>query len=266
MGNSNLALSIVVPTLNEVDNVAALVQRIDASVTARKIAYEIIFIDDHSVDGTPQAIAALARKYPVVLQSKIGKRGKAYSVLQGFRAARYEYVCMIDADLQYPPEAIADMLGLLIKAQADLILSRRVENGTSLLRRLSSTTYNLLFTRFLFGINYDTQSGLKVFRRQLLDGMALNPSPWSFDLEFIIRCLQRNYKILSFDIPFSSRHSGKAKVRLLRTTVELSRASLRLRAGVSKKQVKKAYQSNVKFANDTLAALAISILALGVWL
>lgn len=251
MSERAITLSIVVPTLNESGNVALLVRRIDDTLKASNIVYDILFIDDHSTDGTLAAINELRRQYPVRVSLKVGQRGKAYSILQGVEEATGELICMIDADLQYPPEAISAMVRNITDNRADVVLSRRVSHDTSTLRQLSSKVYNLVFTKALFGIDYDTQSGLKVFRRDVMRGMRLSPSPWSFDLEFIVQCLLRHYRIVSHDIEFAGRHSGEAKLSVVTATAELIKATLALWLRVPRGQVRAGYQQNRSLVSQT---------------
>lgn len=247
------AVSIVVPTLNESKNVSVLVRRIARSFQRSGVSYEVIFIDDHSTDGTTLEIQKLARTYPVRLHTKKGQQGKAYSLLEGFKLAKYNIICMIDADLQYPPESILPMYQLLIQADVDVVVTERIDDAsTSKFRHFSSKVFNFVFTRLLFGFNYDTQSGLKLFRKEVITAISLNPTPWSFDLEFIVRALEKNYKVLSHQITFSKRHSGKAKVRILRVTYELVVASLKLRLNSSRRKIKLAYHSSLEVANKML--------------
>src|SRR5260221_9881997 len=103
-------LSIVIPVWNEEKNILSLVERIDSTLSEKDIPYEIIFIDDNSKDKTAEIIYSLAKKYPITYQRKIGKKGKSYSLVEGFALASYDILAMIDADLQYPPEALPQMV------------------------------------------------------------------------------------------------------------------------------------------------------------
>jgi len=247
MNNRNYGLTIVVPTLNEEDNVELLTNRISTSMNNAGIDYHILFIDDHSEDKTVPNIMRLSRSHPVSVMLKAGKPGKAYSILEGIKHSDTELICMIDADLQYPPEEIPVMVKLLVDNNADVVLSSRIDNETSLLRRVVSKGYNLVFTRLLFGIHYDTQSGLKVFRKQVFHNMRLNPSPWSFDLEFIVECLRRDYRILTHDIAFGTRHSGEPKINVMTASIEIAKASVKLRAKIPGGIIKDAYRRNARF-------------------
>lgn len=251
-------ISIVVPTLNEADNVSELVRRIRDTFKHSNINYEIIFIDDHSTDGTDIAIKKLMKDNPVSLHLKKGQRGKAYSLLQGFELAKYNLICMIDADLQYPPEAILPMYRLMMQSDIDVVVTERIDDAsTSKFRQLSSKVFSYMFTRLLFGFNYDTQSGLKLFRKEVIANTFLNPTPWSFDLEFIVRSLENNYKVLSHPITFSKRHSGKAKVKIIRVTYELAVASIKLRLNSSRRKVKLAYNSSLESANKIVGVFIL---------
>ncbi len=101
-----------------------------------------------------------------------------------------------------------------------------------------------MFARLLFGFKYDTQSGLKLFTKQVWDSISINPSPWSFDLEFIVRSLEKNYKIFSYDIPFAARQKGEAKIDVFGTAYELAKNSLAVRSRTTIKDVRSAYRYN----------------------
>lgn len=239
-------ITIVVPTLNEVDNVTPLTERIDKSMVIANIPYNILFIDDNSTDGTIEKIKSLVKRYPVSMELKRGKRGKAQSVIQGFNAAKTRLICMIDADLQYPPEDIPKMIEKLTRNNADVALSRRLDAKAGFVRNFVSKSFNLLFIQALFGIKYDTQSGLKVFKKSVYTNMSIRPSQWSFDLEFIVNCLLGSARILTHDIQFAGRTSGDAKVNVFKTSVELAKSSVLLRTRVSGRKVKEAYNANIR--------------------
>lgn len=259
MSKAMQPLSIVVPALNEADNLAPLVSRIAAPLRKEKITYEVLIIDDHSTDTTADVVASLAKKFNVRLVMKTGKRGKASSLLQGFDEAQYPLICMIDADLQYPPEAIVPMYRKLAAHDADVVVTNRVDQETSPLRQLSTKVFHFLLARMLFGIDYDTQSGLKLFKKTVLDGMDLKPSAWSFDLEFLVRSLEKHCVIISHAIPFSERTNGEAKVRMLSTTYELVNSSLKLRMNSSIRKVRRGYRASLELSRRPAGLVGLLI-------
>jgi len=222
------AVSIIIPTWNEEENIESLVKRIHHALTKAKLHFEIIFIDDHSTDKTQVIIRKLTRKFPVTLFTKRGVRGKAQSLIEGFSRAKHEIVCMIDADLQYPPEAIPEMLRELQK-NVDIVVANRKITKVPFIRKFLSRGYMYFFGKLLHNLDVDVQSGLKLFRKRILSELVLTPSPWSFDTEFLIKARRAGFGITSVPITFSPRHSGRAKINLLQASWEIGKSSLLLR-------------------------------------
>lgn len=220
-------LSIVIPTYNEEANIIPLVQRIDHILKEKNIQYEIIFIDDHSNDQTQTNIASLLSSYPVSFYVKQGERGKAFSLLEGFSYAKWNTICMIDADLQYPPEVIPEMLEKL--DLADIIVANRNWNRSSQLRHILSKIQLKIFNEFLHGLSCDVQSGLKLFKKEIVERIPLHPKGWTFDLEFIIRSKEAGYKIETVTMPFNERVSGKSKINLIKASLEIAYSAIKLK-------------------------------------
>jgi cellulose synthase/poly-beta-1,6-N-acetylglucosamine synthase-like glycosyltransferase len=219
-------LSVIVPTWNEVESLPTLIKRINACLTQCGWKYEVIIIDDHSSDKTVAVAKHLQRRFPILVHHKVGKRGKAFSLLEGFKQARYQNIAMIDADLQYPPEALVPMASLLLHNEADVVVAERDNNRLSYLRRIASRTFRYIFGTLLHGMKEDVQSGLKVFRKEILNGISLNPSPWTFDLEFLLKAKNAAYRVSSYPIIFEPRAYGSSKLNLLRASLEIGWSAL----------------------------------------
>jgi glycosyltransferase XagB len=227
---SNLpSVSVVIPALNEAGNIHALISRIEAALF-QKAPYEIIVIDDHSTDGTAGLVAELGRYSDgrITVHTKRGKRGKAYSLLEGFTYAQHEFVCMIDADLQYPPEAIPEMLAVA-QGGADIVVANRITHDTNWLRRNFSALGRNVYGKWLHRLDCDVQSGLKLFRREITRRVKLNPTSWTFDLEFLVQARDAGYTIGTTDIQFAERTAGGSKVRFFRTGLEIMREAVRVK-------------------------------------
>lgn len=225
-------ISIIIPTLNEAGNIAALVRRLARVFQERALTGELVFIDDHSTDGTRQKITALAAKYQdtFALQCHVkqGQRGKAESLIEGFALAQYEVIVMIDADLQYPPEAIPGMLAKLEQG-ADIVVANRAEHETDWLRRMLSKTFHLVFSRLLHDLHCDSQSGLKVFRRKILRDVTLHATRWTFDMEFLLSARNYGYVIDTVGIAFAERQAGTSKLSPLQAVLEIGWSALMLK-------------------------------------
>ena len=222
-------LSIVVPVWNEAENITPLVERIHATLVAKNIFYEIIFVDDHSQDATVRNIKKLIKHYPIRLLMKKGGQGKAQSIYEGFEQAEGDVLLMLDGDLQYPPEAIPSMLEKIQKG-ADIIVANRVKTNTSRLRRVLSQGFRKFFGQILFGLQTDVQAGMKMFRRDVYTFLQYHPtSGWTFDLEFLHKATQSGFKVENVDIIFEKRAHGKSKVSFLKTSFEIGMNALSLK-------------------------------------
>jgi len=113
---------VVVPTFKERGNVAELVRRLDAALTG--IAWEAIFVDDNSPDGTAAAVKEIAAgDIRVRCLRRVGRRGLAGACIEGILSSAAPYVAVIDADLQHDEKVLPAMLSKL-RGDADLLCGR----------------------------------------------------------------------------------------------------------------------------------------------
>lgn len=213
-------LDVIIPVLNEKENIEELVKRIDFSLTKAGIWYTIVFVDDFSTDSTKEEILRLSRHYPIMYLLKKGKIGKAYSIIEGAKLARAPILAMIDADLQYPPEALP-RLYKIAKEKGIAVANRRIYY-TSQLRRIASRFNRLIFGKILFGFECDTQSGLKVFRREIIENISeKDVSGWTIDVPLLLTARGMGFEIGNLDIEFFERKAGKSKINLIRSSIEI---------------------------------------------
>ncbi len=214
-------LSIVVPTKNEAGNVADLVARLEPVVPT--VAMEIIFVDA-STDATPRFIEGIAGRCSreVVLLRQTRERGRSglgAAVVQGLRAARAPWVCVMDADLQHPPELIASLLERAESSDLDLVVaSRYCENGPTgfgwaraIASRCTTDIARLLFPRRLRNVT-DPMSGFFLVRRDAIDVDALRPRGFKILLELLIRTPSLRCAEVWF--AFGERHAGRSKATI----------------------------------------------------
>ena len=221
-------ISVIIPVWNEEGNIETLIERINAALAPR-MTYEIVAIDDHSSDGTIAALQRLRRKYPIIIRTKRGERGKAQSIIEGINYAHYPLIAMIDADLQYPPEAITDMVTMIKKNGFDIIVGDRVENHTQIHRKIIHDACRIVLGKWLHGLDCDIQSGLKVFKKEITTIIPMNPSAWAFDLEFLVHARNAGYTIGNCDIVFNKRHSGEAKINLIEGAWQIGYSAIKLK-------------------------------------
>ncbi|MGI5828435.1 MAG: glycosyltransferase [Patescibacteria group bacterium] len=219
-------VDVIIPVKNEAENISPLVERIDKAMGQANVSYRVLFVDDYSSDNTVSVITSLKRKYPIVLFHKQGRQGKAFSVLEANQKSQAEYVALIDADLQYPPEAIPKMLKKTSRYGV-VVANRRINSETGV-RKILSHGFAFVFAKQLYGLTCDVQSGLKVFRRDILE--HINPEDvtgWTLDLPLLDTAIRMGYEIGETDIKFDKRHKGKSKVKLLKTMLEIGGQALK---------------------------------------
>src|SRR3984893_17248667 len=124
-------LSVIVPTFNERENVTTLFRRLETALAGT--AFEVIFVDDNSPDGTWEVVRALAREDGRArCIRRIGRRGLAGACIEGILASRAPRAAVIDADLQHDETQLSKMLALLQGGEFDLVIgSRYIEGGSA---------------------------------------------------------------------------------------------------------------------------------------
>jgi len=207
-------VSIVVPAYREAENLVSLTERIFAAVSQAGIDSELIIVDDDSRDGTDEIVAALARRFPVRLITRHGKRGLSGAVLRGFAEATGEWLVVLDADLQHPPERIPQMVAPLEDNRVDFVIASRytVDGGIAkdwpIGRRLASQIATLLARPF--GRVSDPMSGFFALRDKVLKrANRFDPVGYKIALELIVKCRCKSIK--EVPIVFSSRIAGESK-------------------------------------------------------
>jgi len=224
-------LSIVIPVKNEEKNISKLVILIDKYLKKDHISYEIICIDDHSTDHTLDTINQLQKDYSINAHIKKGKAGKAFSILEGAEYAESEFVCMIDADLQYSPKHIPVMYQAVSSDQrAGVVIAERKVYKGKFSRRLSSRINAFVFGTLLFGLKHDIQSGLKIFRKDIIKHIEVDKvGPWSFDIPLLHTARELGYAIKNVPITYEHRENGESKISFISTAKEIALNALKLK-------------------------------------
>ena len=209
-------ISIIVPTLNEAANLPLLVPRIATALRGR--AYEILIVDDSSEDGTVAVCEELRKRFPLRLISRRPRNGLSGAVLEGMREAGGEYLVVMDADLQHPPERICDLILSLENGETDFAIGSRYVTGAttgqrwSIFRRINSSIATLLARPFA-GQTRDPMSGFFALRRETFErGRNLTPLGYKVGLELMCKCGVR--RPLEVPIHFGARHAGQSKLSL----------------------------------------------------
>lgn len=159
-------ISVIVPVFNEAGNLRPLAEEIDAALR-RRLAYEVIFVDDGSTDETAAEVQQLAAEHPSVRLLKHDRnRGQSAAVRSGVVAARSDNIAVMDGDGQNDPADIPKLFGRLsLMPSISLVIGERRKRKDNWSRRWSSRVANGVRSRLLKDGISDTGCGLKVFRR-----------------------------------------------------------------------------------------------------
>jgi dolichol-phosphate mannosyltransferase len=212
MSASANSVSIIVPTLNEEENIAPLVSQIIASAVPFR---EILFVDDNSTDATCDMVRALADRHPIRLIEQNGAAlGLAAAIVSGARSARGEILLVMDADLSHPPDRIKDLLAPLLAGEADIVVGSRYVNGGStpgwpLWRRIVSRGGAALAYP-LTGL-HDSMGGFFAIARSRLLELGPETSGFKIVFETIVRG-GGTLRVREIPIAFRERLHGKSKM------------------------------------------------------
>jgi dolichol-phosphate mannosyltransferase len=213
---SPIELSIVLPTFKERGNVAELVRRLDAALAG--IAWEAIFVDDDSPDGTADTAKALAATDPRVrCLRRVGRRGLAGACIEGILSSSAPFVAVMDADLQHDESVLGAMLATLRAGNADLVAaSRYIEGGSAdsfdASRGAISGFATTLTRRILSVPLSDPMSGFFAMRRDRFDAIASRLSPAGFKILLdIVATAGPTLRVAEQSFVFGKREQGESK-------------------------------------------------------
>ena len=209
------ALSIVVPTYNERDRLADLVEAIFAAYAAEHLAGELVIVDDNSPDGTGPLADELATRHRITVIHRAGKLGLGTAVIEGFEAATAPVVGVIDADLSHPPAALPRMLAAMRAANADMVIGSRYIPGGGTRNwgagRLFMSRAACLMARGLTPVR-DATSGFFLIRRDLARGVTISAGGFKICLELLVR--GRPATVVEVPYVFVGRTAGESKMNL----------------------------------------------------
>lgn len=216
----NIKLSIIIPVYNEVNSLSEIVQRVQQT----NLAWEIILVDDGSQDGTREILKELDGKenIRVILHEK--NQGKGAAVRTGLAAARGDVLLIQDADLEYDPRDYPILLKPIEEGIADVVYGSRFLGGPRRVTMFWHMVANKMLT-FMTNLLYDTilsdmETGYKVFRREVIEGMPLHARRFDFEPEFTAKVLKRHYRIYEVPISFNPRDYSQGKKIKLKDAFE----------------------------------------------
>jgi len=212
-------LSVIVPAFNEGEFIDRNVKIIEETLANAKIDYELIVVDDGSSDGTYEKAKALeSERVKVYRKEKNGGKGSA--VLFGFGLSQGDLIAFLDADLDLSPKHLPLYIALMKRTNADVVVGSKRHPHSKinypLKRRFLSNCYFLL-VKSLFGLHVkDTQAGVKLFKRQVLEKVAPKVlcKKYAFDLELLVVANSKGFKIIEAPVELNwKRFESRIKLK-----------------------------------------------------
>ena len=213
-------LSVVIPVYNEVENIGEILKRVQST----KMAKEIIVVDDGSKDGTRALLQSLDGKKKVRVILHESNQGKGAAVVTGMKAAQGDILLIQDADLEYDPRDYSTLLQPIREGLADVVYGSRFLGAPHRVTMFWHMIANRMLT-FMTNILYNTiltdmETGYKVFRREVVEGMNIRAKRFDFEPEFTAKVLKRKYRIFEVPISFNPRDYSQGKKIKLKDAFE----------------------------------------------
>lgn len=229
------SISVIVPCYNEGKNIQKTIRAIERYLKQHFQIFEIIAVNDGSIDDTAAKLQALEEVDSLKTVSLSSNRGKGFAVRQGVLASQYEIVMFLDADLGIPIEELEKFIQE-IKKNTDLVIASRFVPGLLVAepvlwyRRLMEKIFRLL-RMIILGVYHvqDTQCGFKVFRRQLIENIfpLMQIERFAFDAELIFLAYNKGYSIK--ELPITLQNPASSSIRIIRDSLNMLGDLLKIR-------------------------------------
>jgi len=203
-------LTVVMPVFNELATVEEVVRR----VLALPLRVQLIVVDDCSTDGTSDLLARLAGELSFTLVRQPVNQGKGAALRAGFTKVAGDLVVIQDADLEYSPEELPDLIGLICEGRADVVYGSRFLGrhrvflfthyvGNLALTLLTNVLYNTMLT--------DMETCYKVMRAEVLRSMTLESNGFGIEPELTAKIFKRHLRVYEVPISYDGRGYDEGK-------------------------------------------------------
>lgn len=207
----NQKLTVIIPVFNEVQTIEEIIRR----VADTGLVNEIVAVDDGSTDGTREILTELEgrKKIKLILHEK--NQGKGEAIRTGLQGASGDLILIQDADLEYDPRDYPALLQPIQEGLADVVYGSRFLGAprrpilfwNMLANKILTLVTNILYNNILT----DMETGYKLFKREVVEGLRLRAKRFDFEPEFTAKILKKNVRIYEVPIRFTPRFYDEGK-------------------------------------------------------
>lgn len=207
-------LSIIIPVYNEEKTILKVIGKIKK--TKLKIDKEVIIVDDFSTDKTRGILKKIKYQSTRIFYHK-NNRGKGAAIRTGLRHSEGDIILIQDADLEYNPQEYSRLLEPILSNREKVVYGSRMKVIKANLDKMYKVHYlGNVFLTFVTNILYgskitDMETGYKVFRREVVDGMRLKATRFDFEPEITAKIMKKGYRIHEVPIGFNARKFQEGK-------------------------------------------------------
>jgi glycosyltransferase involved in cell wall biosynthesis len=219
-------LSIVIPMFNEAENVETTLRRVEEALDSFKGTYEIIPVNDGSLDNTLEILRKVAEKDGgIKIVSYPRNTGRGMALRRGFKESKGDIVVSIDADLSYDPHYIVEFVETLWREQdIDLILASPYMPGGEIrdvpFHRLWISKWGNKILRFAMPNRIYTSTGIfRAYRKRVLDSLELESDGKEIHLEILSKAMALGYRVKELPAVLTGRRKGRSKFKFKKTAI-----------------------------------------------
>lgn len=197
-----ITLSVVMPAYNEEQHIKENLLETSRILGTFLHRYEIIAVNDGSTDSTAQLIREAAMEDPHIIDAGYeDNQGKGHAITTGIRQAAGTYIAFLDSDLELSPSLLKPFMKQMKSTDSDIVIGSKLHPESKLdyppMRRFMSYSYYVML-KMLFHLGiHDTQTGIKLFRSEVIKPIAenLSVSGYAFDIEILVAAHRQGYTI-----------------------------------------------------------------------
>ena len=206
-------VSVLVPAKDEAENLPLFMEQAEAAFRGSDVRYEVVVVDDGSVDDTPRVLERLRERYPFLRVARHrSRRGIADALRTGYLEAEGSVLVFYPADLQFKPEDIPRLVAPILAGEADMVTGFKQGKYE---KAFVSRIYNGL-SRLLFDVPVKDLNSVKAYRREIMDALPVRPDWHRY---MIVIAAAEGFTVTEIPVPLYPRHAGRSKFGIGRIPV-----------------------------------------------